>query len=246
MKVLVDIGNTRIKWAVDEGKALKVGAAIDHQQVDFIKDLKQAWQHLSSPDMLAVSSVSNKQVTERLIALAELLWPNVFVITAKSTEQGFSVTNAYPQANKLGIDRWLGLIALQHYYPGNSCVVDCGTAITLDVLNQRGQHLGGLISPGLQLMQRSLFVGAENLSQVEQTFTVGLADFTEAAIYSGTLYSASGLIEKSIAELCKRCETIVLTGGDAKILSQHLNFQVVIEPDFILKGLAIYSTGRVK
>jgi len=245
MKVLVDIGNTRIKWAVDGGEKLNLGLAIEHQQADFIKQLKHDWLQLSPPDLVAVSSVSNKHVTEQIIALAESLWPNIFVIIAKSTEQGFSVRNAYPQANKLGVDRWLGLIALQHYYPGNSCVVDCGTAITLDVLNKQGQHLGGLISPGLKLMRRSLFVGAENLSQVEQTFTVGLSNYTEAAIYSGTLYSAAGLIEKSINEFCNNCEIIVLTGGDAKILSQHLNCQTVIEPGFILKGLSIYSAGKM-
>jgi type III pantothenate kinase len=122
--------------------------------------------------------------------------------------------------------------------------VDCGTAITVDVLNQHGQHLGGLISPGLQTMKHSLFKGTEDLSHVDQQYPVGLANFTESAIYSGTLFAAIGLIEKVATDLCNY-QTIVLTGGDAELLAQQLEFEVIVEPYFILKGLSLYCLGEV-
>jgi len=244
MKVLVDIGNTRIKWCIDYGKGVEHAQAIEHYNAGFINHIKQAWEIIDTPEILAIASVSKKQVAEQLIELGKTLWPNVSAVLAKSSAQDFSIKNAYPQANKLGVDRWLGLIALQHYYPGNSCIVDCGTAITIDVLNQNGQHLGGLISPGLQTMKDSLFKQTEDLSIVNRQYPIGLANFTESAIYSGTLYAAAGLVEKVIADLCT-CQTIVLTGGDAQLLAQHIEFESILEPDFILKGLSLYCKAEI-
>ena len=241
MKLLVDIGNTRIKWATENKHIIQESRAVNHHSLTFIEKIKQTWLGLGTPEIIAVSSVSKQQIVDQLLDLAKNIWPNITVIMAKSSSQGFSVKNAYQDATKLGVDRWLGLIALQHYYPDTRCIIDCGTAITLDVLDVQGQHLGGLISPGLQLMKQSLSSGTERLSADESEFSVGLACYTEAAIYSGTLLAAVGLIEKVLADLCNGSDNIILTGGDALVLSRHLKCQYIIEPDFILKGLSLYS-----
>jgi len=244
MKLLVDIGNTRIKWAVEVNGVVEKSSAINHQS-QYLEQIQQKWSVIESPEILAISSVSNQCIVNQLLILAKKLWPNVSFVIAKSTTQGFDITNGYKQANKLGVDRWMGLIALRHYYPGDSCIIDCGTAITIDVLNKQGLHLGGLISPGLQLMKQSLFQGTENLSYVKQAFSLGLSDATDSAIFSGTSLAAVGLIDKVITEFAKECQTIVLTGGDAVLLSKYLDYQVFIEQDFILKGLALYAKGSV-
>lgn len=245
MKLLVDIGNTRIKWAVEVNGVVEKSSAINHQPT-YLEQIQQIWSKIESPEILAISSVSNQQIVDQLLTLAKILWPNVSCVIAKSTAQAFAVTSGYKEAGKLGVDRWMGLIALRHYYPGDSCLIDCGTAITIDVLNKQGLHLGGLISPGIQLMKQSLFQGTENLSYVNQEFSVGLSDTTDSAIFSGTLLAAVGLIEKVITEFAKEYQTIVLTGGDAVLLSKYLNYKVFIEQDFILKGLALYSNGSVQ
>ncbi len=243
MKVLVDIGNTRIKWAVEANGIINNTQAVNHHEIDFIEQIKGSWSTIDMPEILAIASVSKQNIVEQLSKLAKKNWPDITVVIAKSTAEGFSVTNAYKDASKLGVDRWLGLIALQHYYPGNSCIIDCGTAVTIDVLNQQGLHLGGLISPGLQLMKQSLYQGTVNLSHVEQAFSVGLSDSTNSAIYSGTLLAVAGLIEKVVYQFCESCQTFVLTGGDAELLAKNLNCQVYVEHDFILKGLALYSSS---
>ena len=114
-----------------------------------------------------------------------------------------------------------------------------GTAITIDCLNSHGQHLGGLIAPGLQLMKQSLEQGTKDLSFSKNHYLAGLADSTESAIYTGTLYSAAGLIEKTINDLCP-CQTIILTGGDAELLAKHMAIDSTIEPDIVLKGLSLF------
>jgi len=243
MKLLIDIGNTRIKWAVEKDNIIKNSIAIEHNENDFISLILQAWLDLERPEKIIISCVSRKEIVNQLIAVAKNIWSEINVIVAKSSASMCSINNAYKQANKLGVDRWLALIALHHYYPGDGVVVDCGTAITIDVLNKQGQHLGGVISPGLQLMKHSLFQGTESLSNVDQAFSVGLSSNTESAVYSGTIFSAVGLIDKVVNDYTD-CQTLVLTGGDAELLSQYLNYKVVLEPDFVLKGLSLYSRGE--
>lgn len=239
MKVLIDIGNTRIKWCVEENGVIKTEIPIAYKQIDSIDVMQQRWVNLATPTILAISSVSATQITLKITQLAKLLWPKVKVIVAKSSATYHTLTNAYQQPEKLGIDRWLGLIALQHYYPGNNCLVSCGTAITLDWINDKGQHLGGLISPGLQLMKQSLQQGTQHLPLSNQSFQVALSDSTDSAIFTGTLLAAAGLVEKSINKFGD-CQTLVLTGGDADLIAKHLEIESIIEPDLVLKGLALF------
>lgn len=243
MKLLVDIGNTRIKWCSENNGNITTAFAIDYKQSEFLNDIHLRWLKLAPPQQLAISSVSASQIAGQIIHLAKITWPGIKITIAKSQDKGFSVINAYQQPDKLGVDRWLALIALRKFYPGKSCIVDCGTAITIDCLNSHGQHLGGLISPGLQLMKQSLYQGAENLSFCNKHYETGLSDDTEAAIYSGTLYAAAGLIEKSINNLCA-CQTVVMTGGDAELLAKYLEFESIIETDIVLKGLSLFCKGE--
>ncbi|MCK5889648.1 MAG: type III pantothenate kinase [Methylococcales bacterium] len=239
--ILVDIGNTRIKLCtVSHDGTFSQSQAIIHKNKDYLKDIQHVWSLLPSPSTIAISSVTATHILLEIVALVKKNWLNIKVVIAKSSSCFSKLTNAYPKPETLGVDRWLGLIALQHYYAGNSCIVDCGTAITIDCLNKNGQHLGGLISPGLGIMKQSLFKGTEGLVFAQQDATdIGLASSTESAIYTGILYAAAGLIEKALARLCV-CDTLILTGGDAALLAKHLDLNLMIEPDFILKGLSLY------
>ena len=238
MKVLIDIGNTRIKWCTEKDGRLSKVQALSYKQTDIATELKQQWSDLEEPTVLAVSSVAAEQVLLHITEIAKNNWPKSHLLVAKSSAYACSVSNAYQQPEKLGIDRWLGLLALHHYYPGNSCIVDCGTAITIDFIDEKGLHLGGVISPGLQLMRQSLLMGTEDLLLIEQEDLQGLANNTESAICAGTLYATSGLIEKVVKN--NPDGAIILTGGDATLLSKYLGFKLLVDPDFILKGLSIY------
>lgn len=242
MNLLLDIGNTRLKWGVDYAGELKKTAVVEYKKTDFLHSIQQSWTTLDSPQVLAISAVSTAPV-QQIVGLASQLWPDIKILMAQSSASGFSVTNAYQQAEQLGVDRWLGLIAVHHYYPNVCCVVDCGTALTIDCINSDGQHLGGLISPGLMLMRQSLAQGTAHLPFSEKRSLVGLASDTESAIYSGSLYAAVGLIEKVINKLCP-CQTPLITGGDATLLVNYLDFKVLLEPDLVLKGLSLFVRGE--
>lgn len=242
MNLLLDIGNTRLKWGVDYAGMLKTTAVVEYKKTDFLSSIQQSWITLDTPQVLAISAVSAVPV-QQIIGLAKQLWPDIKILMAQSSASAYSVTNAYQQAEQLGVDRWLGLIAAHHYYPSVCCVVDCGTALTIDCINSDGQHLGGLISPGLMLMKQSLAQGTAHLSFSTRTPLVGLASDTESAIYSGSLYAAVGLIEKVINKLCP-CQTLLITGGDATLLVNYLDFKAVLDPDLVLKGLSLFVRGE--
>jgi type III pantothenate kinase len=237
MSLLIDIGNTRLKWAIGKQLDVASGQAIDNSKVDWAS-LAHVWQAIRPPDQVAISCVSSSQLSDLVMSVANELWPGITLVQAKSEAQGFGVTNAYQQPQKLGVDRWLGMIAGYNKYQKALCVVGCGTAITVDVVDASGKHLGGLISPGLRLMKESLVKGTENLSLSETGYPFGLATNTDAAIYSGTLSAACGFIELVLKNQPDTTQ-LLLTGGDAGIIAAHLTRSATIEPDLVLRGLAL-------
>jgi type III pantothenate kinase len=237
MNLLIDMGNTRLKWAVGNGLGLSIGQAISNVEINH-DALVQLWQAITAPNQIAISCVSAKQLLDLVISVANELWPEIPIIQAKSQAHGFGITNAYHEPEKLGVDRWLSMIAAFHKYRTALCIVGCGTAITVDVVDSSGKHLGGLISPGLRLMKAALAKGTENLSMGETVFPFGLATNTDAAIHNGTLSAACGLIEFALKDQPADLQ-LVLTGGDAEIIALHLSQARIIHPELVLNGLAI-------
>ena len=237
MNLLVDLGNTRLKWAVGDDLGISTGSAINNSELHQ-NSLEQCWQAIEPPKQVAVSCVGSKQLFDLLISVANELWPGIPVTRAKSLPSEFGVTNAYQMPEKLGIDRWLSMIAAYQLYQTSLCIVSCGTAITVDVIDASGKHLGGLIAPGLRLMKEALATGTENLISLESDEGFGLATNTHAAIKNGSLSAACGLIEFVLTKQSEKVR-LVLTGGDAETIAAQLSQSFIIEPDLVLKGLAL-------
>lgn len=242
MNLLIDMGNTRLKWGGAKGGEIIVGQSLINARVNR-QELIELWQDIARPRRIAVSCVSANQLLEQVQIAAVELWPDVDFILVKSQAQAFGVTNAYQQPGKLGVDRWLSLIAAWQQYQCPACIVDCGTAITVDLIDAEGRHQGGLISPGLTLMKKSLGQGTEGLTFSDNRRAFGLANDTEAAIYSGTLIAAIGLIEHVSAKLAKNSR-LILTGGDAGHIAAQLGMAAIIEPDLVLRGLLCVLEGH--
>ncbi len=243
MIILIDIGNSRLKWGIEDKGVIQFQDAFDYRQSDFLQRIAESWKTLDKPEKVAISSVSSKHLLETLQTMIFGIWSGIEIDIPVAKRLSFGVSSAYSQSEKLGVDRWLNLLALHHYYPGDACIIDCGTAITMDFLNAHGQHLGGLISPGLKLMKKSLLQETAELPFNENDFDPGLADCTEAAIYSGTLFSAAGLIEYVVNQQHLE-QQLILTGGDAEIISEQLRYKTIIDADMVLKGLAICCKGK--
>lgn len=242
MSLLVDMGNTRLKWAIVEDSQITTGEPLLNEQIT-VHLLFKLWEDLKPPQQLAIACVTANHRLELVIAVALSLWSDVKITRVTAQAQAFGISNSYAEPEKLGVDRWLAMCAARQFYSLPACIVDCGTAITIDLVNREGQHLGGFISPGLTLMKKSLVDGTDALSFDSQNYALAPANFTEAAIYGGTVLAAAGLIEKVLSKQSKM--TVILTGGDAELIAQHLSFTCTVDPDLVLCGLAI-MTGLYK
>lgn len=240
MKLLVDIGNSRLKWALAEGEHLTLAEPLPHHSATLKSNLLKLWWLLpQAPTQLVVSCVSKAELSAQVTACARELWPTIDIVIVKAQASQLGLHNAYAQPEKLGVDRWLAMLAVRHIYPQAACVVDCGTAITVDFINAQGQHLGGIISPGLALMKQALASGTEQLPLAGNPASLKLAQDTVAAIESGTLYAATGLIEKIVCTQNERFK-LFITGGDAAAVAAALNVESVVCEDLVLRGLLLY------
>lgn len=235
MKLLIDMGNSRLKWAVWQNGQLNENGVLLNEQVDLLL-LASVWANLNPTEVL-ISCVSTNQLLFTVKNALYELWaiePKV----ARSDALAVGVKNGYVEPETLGVDRWLALIAARHFYQGSVCVADCGTAITIDVLNADGEHLGGFISAGIGLMKQALSRGTNALPLVDALDDVHAANSTKAAIHSGTVLAAVGLIETVLAREAENFQ-LVLTGGDAELIAPLLSVTPVINKELVLFGLVL-------
>jgi type III pantothenate kinase len=167
-----------------------------------------------------------------------------------ATTEVAGIRNAYEQAAQLGSDRWAALVAAHQRWPGYLCVIDAGSALTLDLIGPNGQHLGGYILPGLDMMQSCLLertaipLSPDSVSLASST---QLGNSTRSCLANGALQAACGLIERTVLQLEQQGnETVqcVLTGGDSQSLAAALSIPYKIEPDLVLMGLAQIVRSR--
>lgn len=242
MILLVDLGNSRLKWALAvDGRVGDIHAA-DYRQSGFAECLQRQWRTYARPDCIGIAAVGAPAVLGDVSDVARRLWPGVDIVQPLPVASTAGVVNAYHSPGKLGIDRWLALLAVRRAYPGRWCIVDCGTAITLDLLSEDGVHQGGLIAPGINLMKRALASGTEVLPLLESQAVLGLGVNTETAIGGGVLFAAIGLVEAALSRYPGY--RLLLCGGDAGLLQGLLKVDAVVDAKLVLKGLLLYCEAR--
>jgi type III pantothenate kinase len=243
MILLVDIGNTRLKWARLDGTELSAQQAIVRSNVSceqlaaFVTDGIQ-------PSRILVSNVAGPTV-EQEITRALRQRTSAPIEFVRSTASACGVRSAYPQPERLGTDRWMSVIAA-HHLVGAACIATFGTAMTIDAVSADGQHLGGLIVPGPQLMIDSLLTNTSNIAAHSIGGQIAddlFADNTLGAIHQGALYACAALVEKAYAISVERMNampTLILSGGASEQVAKVLSISLRIIPDLVLQGL-----GRV-
>ena len=243
MTLVVDIGNTRLRWARSDGSHLTERGNAIYPRTGVRQVLDACWSGLVRPYRVFVCNVAGRLIAGVLSTWVTERWgcPVDFVVPRS---EGWGVTNGYEDPTSLGADRWAALIAAHRNFSAPVCVVDCGTAITIDMLAAGGRHLGGLILPGLTLMRRSL---SQHTSAIPEVVGGSLSEFgrtTNDAVAAGTFYAAVALVDRvmSAAQAAQEAAvTCVVCGGDAKLLAPHFARSAVDEPDLVLLGTAIMA-----
>jgi type III pantothenate kinase len=244
--LLIDVGNTRIKWARFEDGVLQPQSAAPHADWRVPTLAETVLQRGARSDRVLVSNVSGPRMANIVREALAQTWriEAQFVV---STALAGGIRNAYPQPAKLGVDRWLAMIgghALEH---GAVCVVSVGTAMTIDGVDAGGRHLGGVIVPGPDLMVGSLLTNTSDIAQraKQGAATDGLfADNTLGAIRQGAEHALAALVERAVGTMRRALsETpkVLVTGGASERVEKVIGVPYRVVPDLVLQGLAVLA-----
>jgi type III pantothenate kinase len=242
MRLFVDVGNSRLKWATREKK----GAWLNHVACEYTPAeldgvLRDAWVSLPEPERVVVCSVAGVEIPQIIETVTRGLWGKATAMFHASASCA-GVRNGYRNPETLGPDRWAALIGAHNEIGGPLCVVDCGTAVTVDALAADGEFLGGTIFPGLTLLRSGLSAGTAGAGSAAGDADDCVARSTADAVAAGTLYGLAGAVERLVTE-CRNVlgadMRVVLTGGNAPALNSLFGFESVSIPDLVLRGLAV-------
>jgi type III pantothenate kinase len=257
MNLVFDLGNSRCKWALarppgmaevrnaqeqffrDTG--LKPGGAFAYGQ-DFARVLDNSFSELARPEHVAAVSVAAAGHLQTLAQWVKRRWGlELQSIVTHAAQLG--VTNTYKDPARLGADRWAALVAARARLPDAVCVVDCGTALTIDALDRHGVYRGGVILPGLALM-RDVLLRTQGVREVLGDAGSTLALSTADGVAAGTLFGLAGAIDRILDEqatLLGETPQTLITGGDAQPLLALLRHAVQHTPDLVLEGVAVIA-----
>jgi type III pantothenate kinase len=242
MLLAVDVGNTKIKVAVFEGSNLV--ERIDFYGSELQKQIEFTLNKYQNISDLVVASVGNIP-KEAFLAFEKQL--NIHFFTHKTT---FPFHNKYETPHSLGIDRMvLASGAVLNFPKQNRLVIDAGTCITYDFIDENDNYLGGAISPGIRLRYESLHnytaklplltldLFKENLNPIDEHDFIGTS--TSTSIHSGVLNGVQNEIEGFIAQYQRVYPKfiIILTGGDTEFLAKRLKNTIFANSNFLLESL---------
>jgi type III pantothenate kinase len=245
MIALVDIGNTRFKWALaaDDGTG-PVGSAVH------VTDLEAAIAALvdALPRNLRrvlAANVAGDAVGARLAGALRARHAIEIEFVMPAAER-YGIRCAYDEPARLGVDRWVAMIAAHRATPELVCVIQAGTAVTFDAVDASGRHLGGLIFPGPRLMADALDrktggIGPTPTTARPATGLKLLGTSTQEAVGKGSMLAIAAALDRAVAVVAAAANetpTAILTGGDAAELAPWLESKVRFSADLVLAGLA--------
>lgn len=247
MLLLIDVGNTKVKWRFDvSGSKGRVHQLLHENDWEVVSGAIAA----SVPSEYALvdvylASVLGRATDNLAVALEGALAISVQRYLPTSREGGF--VGCYSEPHKLGVDRWLAIMEAWSRH-GASIVIDCGTAITIDAASADGQHLGGYIVPGFKMHFSALASGTTQVKISDDAKAqLQLGCDTGAAVRNGVVHMAVAFINDVVRGLRHELvnPAVYLLGGDAHRVAEYLDCTVMQDSSLILDGLSRVAKGRV-
>ena len=252
-QLLIDAGNTRLKFARLSGQRLGRAQALDWNVRTLPRVAKRVLR--GRFERVLVCSVAGAQL-ERALRLAARRSGNPRPQFVRSTRRSAGVRNGYVQTWRLGADRWVAMLGARALHPGRSlCLVDVGTALTVDLLDADGNHRGGLLVPGPALMVESLLANTAGIRRRAGTVLTrprahraGLAIFgrsTRAGLLAGSTVACAALIERALGEARAALHArpkLLLAGGGARPVGALLGVPHIHADHLVLHGLALLAS----
>lgn len=238
----LDFGNTRVKWCLG-------GEAPAFQEYDGFG----AWfEQLVASGVVDAVVFASVLAEGRQGALTEVMRRQGVSSIRRCvvTSEALGVVCAYEDVSRLGIDRWLAVLAVWERYRGPCLVADLGTAATLDIVDGAGNHQGGYIVSGLTLSLRGLLAGTDNIKPDPAGFHLASllpGRNTAEAVYHGALHSLVALIQSSYQNLLKSCPEakLILAGGDAPLVGSHIGIDHELIEGLVFDGMRLLERANL-
>ncbi|MFO7278248.1 MAG: type III pantothenate kinase [Pseudomonadota bacterium] len=251
--LLVDIGNTRVKWA----RLGSRGPGRPHAAVHVgwsARDFERfVFRDAEGIERVLVSNVAGEQVARHLTAAARRRL-GIRAELVRSVRSAGGVTTRYAEPWRLGVDRFVAAIGAHDLVGARAaCVISVGTAVTLDLVDAAGVHRGGAIVPGPRLMIESLLHNTDGIgkrARGDRRRSRGLfARGTREAIEQGARHAVAAVIDRFVAEARAELGTrpvVLLTGGAAPEIRPLLRTRCRDVPDLVLRGLAVLARSETR
>lgn len=241
--MLLDIGNTRIKWCHALDGRLQPGSADAGDVDEFTRHCRRAeW---GIPDAIRLSSVAGRGILDDAIAVCRDACDIEPEMLQTRPQQG-GVTNAYENPSRLGVDRWLAIVGAVAKYGKPVVVWDLGTATTLDAVDAEGRHLGGWILPGPETMLESLAEQTQlpvprELDGEERDSIIPPGRDTAQAIQQGVYAAQKGALNQFMKNFGSGGEPprIIVTGGAALPMLEYLEHACIVDPLLVFRGMLV-------
>ena len=243
MILLADVGNSRIKSvSYERGRFQARGRVTPHDQESWGELAARLWADLPRPERVLIVNVAGDQAQRELAAWARRHWA-LEAEFVTSTPAACGIRNAYSEPERLGADRWVAMIAARALLGPQPCyVVDCGTAVTIDALAADGQHLGGVIVPGMRLMREALYRQTRLIPPEEGEARL-FGRSTREGVWGGALYAVASAVDGII----DRMSVVhgpgirLLTGGATPTILPCLQAAYRVEPRLLFIGLRVLA-----
>jgi len=243
---LIDLGNTRLKWASVEALEHGDTHALAHEGTVDAGSLAAAFAAIRPGDHAWMASVASPELTAAVEAALHRCGATAVRATTQSACAGVRI--AYADPSRLGVDRFLALLAAHARGQGAWLIVGVGTALTIDLLDASGVHHGGLIAPSPTLMREALAQRAPHLP-IDGGEVVDFANDTTDALASGAILSARALVARSLRAARRRLDAtpaMLIAGGGAQALCDGWRVRAERVPDLVLRGLQVYARAARK
>ena len=242
MILAIDSGNTNIKWGIhNEHKWLTMEIS---PQFDFTA-LAESLKSLPIFSLIIISNVAGDSARQELVDIFHSKSRKPLWVVATDSQCGLN--NNYYNSKSLGSDRWASMIAAWNIYHEPCLVVTLGTAMTVDMISAAGDFVGGIITPGLRVLNQSL-VGHTALPNAESGVYDSFSLSTQNALFTGVIDSLVGVINKSLRTMLDKYHfkkvNCILSGGDSNFLLPYLSPQFKIIDHLVLKGLVVIAQSR--
>jgi len=240
MNLLIDIGNSSLKYAFDKNTQLSAIERVSNGKLS-TTFFNKYWQDVSK---IIFASVAAESIGKEIIHWARI--NDISIEQIFTPPEKFGIKVGYENHHQLGVDRWLTFIGTVQLYPRQNClIIDLGTASTIDLITSTGKHNGGWIFPGIETMYQSLLTNTANITLTDKfNPQIHLATNTHDNVINGCFAATVGAIEMAIKQAQKtntQIDKLIFTGGHAKVVSEYFGDQSVVIDDLVFQGLARYS-----